>query len=104
MNNEKIIARIPRNANDELVIMFEKLNRYTHTFDEIQDHARCIDDKLLRRLYCRDIGNVSEEDLYEMAFHTIKMLQTLDFWKITKGAYEQPTGDDLDTLKDVRID
>jgi len=90
-------------TNDDLILMFEKLNRHTYTFDEIQDYARCIDDKVLRRLYCRDVGNISEEDLYELAFNTIKLLQMLDYWKITKGAYEQPKADDLDTLKDVEV-
>ena len=88
-------------TNDDLLLMFEKLRKHTHTFDEVQDHAHCIDDKVLRRLYCRDVGNISEEDLYELAFHTIKLLQVLDYWKITKGAYVQPSLDDLDTLKDT---
>ena len=88
-------------TNDDLLLMFEKLRKHTHTFDEVQDHASCIDDKLLRQLYCRNVGDCSAEDLYELAFHIIKLLQTLDYWRITKGAYVQPSLDDLDTLKDT---
>ena len=94
-NGEKIMT------NDDLLLIFEKLRKHTHTFDEVQDHASCIDDKLLRQLYCRNVGDCSAEDLYELAFHTIKLLQMLDYWKITKGAYVQPSLDDLEILEDT---
>jgi hypothetical protein len=74
-------------TRSQLLLLLETLRKDTYTFDEINGFTRCIDQRLLKDMLERNVGNISEQDLFDMAHAVTKILFLLDYFQINNGDF-----------------
>ena len=71
----------------QLLLLLEKLRKETYTFDEINGFTRCIDQRMLKNMLEYKTGNISDQDLFDLAHAVTKIIFLLDYFQINDGAF-----------------
>ena len=71
----------------ELLELLENLREETYTFDEINGFTRCINQRLLKDMLEYKTGNISDQDLFDLAHAVTKILFLLDYFEINNGDF-----------------
>ena len=74
-------------TRSQLLLQLEKFRKETYTFDEINGFTRCIDQRLLKDMLERNVGNISEQDLFDLGHAVTKILFLLDYFQINDGDF-----------------